>query len=195
MSHDLSATSLKDAIAALTTNMAKHAPPEVIASFSLPDTHENMVTLSSLLAKGPYTRVFDTNVKGVFFAMKAQVEAMRRMGGGSIINLSSTGGSRGMAGMSVYVASKHAVEGLSKAAALDLASDNIRVNVVAPGPTLTAMLDRVTDGHPERLAQRVPLGRAGSPEELARAIAWIASDEASFVNGVVLPVNGGISAA
>jgi len=195
MSHDLSATSLKDAIATFTTNMAKHAPPEVIASFSLPDTHENMVTLSSLLAKGPYTRVFDTNVKGVFFAMKAQVEAMRRMGGGSIINLSSTGGSRGMAGMSVYVASKHAVEGLSKAAALDLASDNIRVNVVAPGPTLTAMLDRVTDGHPERLAQRVPLGRAGSPEELARAIAWIASDEASFVNGVVLPVNGGISAA
>ena len=142
-----------------------------------------------------YTRVFDTNVKGMFFAMKAQVEAMRRTGGGSIVNLSSTGGSRGMAGMSIYVASKHAVEGLSKAAALDLASDNIRVNVVAPGPTLTPMLDRVTDGHPERLAQRVPLGRAGSPEELARAIAWIASDEASFVNGAVLPVNGGISAA
>jgi NAD(P)-dependent dehydrogenase (short-subunit alcohol dehydrogenase family) len=142
-----------------------------------------------------YTRVFDTNVKGVFFAMKAQVEAMRRTGGGSIVNLSSTGGSRGMAGMSIYVASKHAVEGLSKAAALDLASDNIRVNVVAPGPTLTPMLDRVTDGHPERLAQRVPLGRAGSPEELARAIAWIASDETSYVNGAVLPVNGGISAA
>jgi NAD(P)-dependent dehydrogenase (short-subunit alcohol dehydrogenase family) len=142
-----------------------------------------------------YTRVFDTNVKGVFFAMKAQLEAMRRTGGGSIVNLSSTGGSRGMAGMSIYVASKHAVEGLSKAAALDLASDNIRVNVVAPGPTLTFMLDRVTDGHPERLAQRVPLGRAGSPEQLARAIAWIASDEASYVNGAVLPVNGGISAA
>jgi NAD(P)-dependent dehydrogenase (short-subunit alcohol dehydrogenase family) len=142
-----------------------------------------------------YTRVFDTNVKGMFFAMKAQVEAMRRTGGGSIVNLSSTGGSRGMAGMSIYVASKHAVEGLSKAAALDLASDNIRVNVVAPGPTLTPMLDRVTDGHPERLAQRVPLGRAGSPEELARAIAWLASDEASYVNGAVLPVNGGISAS
>jgi NAD(P)-dependent dehydrogenase (short-subunit alcohol dehydrogenase family) len=142
-----------------------------------------------------YTRVFDTNVKGVFFAMKAQVEAMRRTGGGSIVNLSSTGGSRGMAGMSIYVASKHAVEGLSKAAALDLASDHIRVNVVAPGPTLTPMLDRVTDGHPERLAQRVPLGRAGSAEELARAIAWIASDEASYVNGAVLPVNGGISAS
>ena len=141
-----------------------------------------------------YTRVFDTNVKGVFFAMKAQVEAMRRTKGGSIVNLSSTGGSRGMAGMSVYVASKHAVEGLSRAAALDLASDNIRVNVVAPGPTLTPMLDRVTDGHPEKLAQRVPLGRAGSPEELARAIVWIASEEASFVNGAVLPVNGGISA-
>ncbi len=141
-----------------------------------------------------YERVFDTNVKGVFFAMKAQVEAMRRTKGGSIVNLSSTGGSRGMPGMSIYVASKHAVEGLSKAAALDLASDNIRVNVVAPGPTLTPMLDRVTDGHPEKLAQRVPLGRAGNPEELARAIVWISSDDASFVNGAVLPVNGGISA-
>jgi NAD(P)-dependent dehydrogenase (short-subunit alcohol dehydrogenase family) len=141
-----------------------------------------------------YTRVFDTNVKGVFFAMQAQVAAMRRTKGGSIVNLSSTGGSRGMAGMSIYVASKHAVEGLSKSAALDLASENIRVNVIAPGPTLTAMLDRVTDGHPEKLAQRVPLGRAGTPEELARAIVWISSDEASFVNGAVLPVNGGISA-
>jgi NAD(P)-dependent dehydrogenase (short-subunit alcohol dehydrogenase family) len=83
---------------------------------------------------------------------------------------------------------------ISRAAALDLASDNIRVNVVAPGPTLTGMLDRVTDGHPEVLAKRVPMGRAGTPTEVARAIVWIASDEASFVNGTVLQVNGGISA-
>jgi len=101
----------------------------------------------------------------------------------------------GMPNMAIYVASKHAVEGLSRAAALDLAASNIRVNVVAPGPTLTPMLSRVTDGHPEAFARRVPMGRAGAPEEVARAIAWLASDEASFVTGVVLPVNGGLTAA
>jgi NAD(P)-dependent dehydrogenase (short-subunit alcohol dehydrogenase family) len=142
-----------------------------------------------------YQRVFDTNVKGMFFAMKAQVAAMRRGGGGSIVNVSSTGGSRGMANMSIYVASKHAVEGLSRAAALELAGANIRVNVVAPGPTLTPMLMRVTDGHPEAFASRVPLGRAAAPEEVARAIVWLALDEASFVTGAVLPVNGGLTAA
>jgi NAD(P)-dependent dehydrogenase (short-subunit alcohol dehydrogenase family) len=99
-----------------------------------------------------------------------------------------------MPNMSIYVASKHAVEGLSRAVALEVAGANIRVNVVAPGPTLTPMLLRVTDGHPEALANRVPMGRAGAPEEVARAIVWVASDEASFVSGVVVPVNGGISA-
>jgi len=126
-------------------------------------------------------------VKGMFFAIKAQIAAMRRGGGGSIVNLSSTGGSRGMPNMSIYVASKHAVEGLSRAVALEVAGANIRVNVVAPGPTLTPMLLRVTDGHPEALANRVPMGRAGAPEEVARAIVWVASDEASFVSGVVVP--------
>jgi NAD(P)-dependent dehydrogenase (short-subunit alcohol dehydrogenase family) len=141
-----------------------------------------------------YGRVFDVNVKGMFFAMKAEVVAMRRSSGGSIVNISSTGGGRGMAGMSIYAASKHAVEGLSKSAALELAGENIRVNVIAPGPTLTPMLERVTDGHPEAFAKRVPLGRAASPDEVAHAIVWIASAEASFVNGAVMPVNGGITA-
>jgi NAD(P)-dependent dehydrogenase (short-subunit alcohol dehydrogenase family) len=141
-----------------------------------------------------YTKVFDTNVKGMFLAMKAEIAAMRGSGGGSIVNISSTAGSRGSPDMSIYTASKHAVEGLSKSAALELAGENIRVNVVAPGPTHTPMLMRVTDGHPEKFGQRVPLGRVGMPEELAQSIVWIASDEASFVNGIVLPVNGGSSA-
>ena len=141
-----------------------------------------------------YSTVFDTNVKGLFFAMKAEIAAMRRSGGGSIVNISSTAGSRGMPGMSLYAASKHAVEGISRSAALELATHNIRVNVVAPGPTLTPMLMRVTDDHPEAMSQRVPMGRAGTPEEVARAIVWLSSDKASFVSGVVVPVNGGIAA-
>ena len=141
-----------------------------------------------------YERVFDTNVRGVFLGMRAQIKALRRAGGGAIVNLSSTAGSRGMAGMSIYAASKHALEGLSKAAALELAAENIRVNVVAPGPILTPMLSRVTDGHPEIMAQRVPLGRAGTAEEVARTIVWLASDSASFINGAIIPVNGGITA-
>jgi NAD(P)-dependent dehydrogenase (short-subunit alcohol dehydrogenase family) len=95
----------------------------------------------------------------------------------------------------IYAASKHAVEGLTRSAALELAKEGIRVNVVAAGPTLTPMLDRVTGGNTDLLASRVPMGRGASAEEVARAIAWLASPEASFVTGAVLPVNGGMCAA
>lgn len=141
-----------------------------------------------------YDRVFDTNVRGVVYSVRAQVPAMREAGG-VIILTSSTAGSRGFAGASLYTASKHAVEGLGRALALELAPLGIRVNVVAPGPTDTAMLDRFTGGDPGRLAARVPLGRAATAEEVARAAVWLATDEAAFVSGVVLPVNGGLTAA
>ena len=113
---------------------------------------------------------------------------------GSIIITSSTAGSRGFANAAVYTASKHAVEGIMKAATHELAPLGIRVNIVAPGPTTTDMLDRFTGGHLEVLAARVPLGRAATAEEVAEAAIWLASDEARFLNGAVLPVNGGITA-
>jgi len=140
-----------------------------------------------------YDKVFDTNVRGVFSSIRAQIPALVRTRG-SIILTSSTAGSRGFARAAIYTASKHAVEGIMKAATHELAPLGVRVNVVAPGPTATDMLDRFTDGHPEVLAARIPLGRAATPEEVAEAAVWLASDEARFVNGAVIPVNGGITA-
>jgi NAD(P)-dependent dehydrogenase (short-subunit alcohol dehydrogenase family) len=121
------------------------------------------------------------------------VRVMQRQGSGSIINISSTYGHEGAAGASIYVGSKHAVEGITKSVALEIAKSGIRVNVVAPGPTDTGMLTRFT-GTPENkaaLVTTVPMGRLGLSEELANAIVFIASEEASFITGHVLNVDGG----
>jgi NAD(P)-dependent dehydrogenase (short-subunit alcohol dehydrogenase family) len=140
-----------------------------------------------------YDRVFNTNVRGVLSALRAQIDPLKKTRG-SIIITSSTAGSRGFAQAAIYTASKHAVEGIMRAAALELAPLGIRVNVVAPGPTATEMLDRFTGGHPEVLAARVPLGRAATPGEVAAAAVWLASDAAAFITGAVIPVNGGLTA-
>jgi NAD(P)-dependent dehydrogenase (short-subunit alcohol dehydrogenase family) len=142
-----------------------------------------------------YAATFDTNVLGVILSMKHEVRAMRAQESGSIINISSTYGHEGAAGASIYVGSKHAVEGITKSVALELAKSGIRVNGVAPGPTDTGMLTRFT-GTPERkaaLVTTVPMDRLGLSEELADAIVFIASDEASFITGHVLNVDGGKS--
>jgi NAD(P)-dependent dehydrogenase (short-subunit alcohol dehydrogenase family) len=142
-----------------------------------------------------YAATFDTNVLGVLLSMKHQVRVMRQQGSGTIINISSTYGHEGAAGASVYVGSKHAVEGITKSVALEVAKDGIRVNAVAPGPTDTGMLTRFT-GTPENkaaLVAQVPLGRLGLTEELADAIVFIASDEASFITGHILNVDGGMT--
>jgi NAD(P)-dependent dehydrogenase (short-subunit alcohol dehydrogenase family) len=144
-----------------------------------------------------YAATFDTNVLGVLLCMKHELRVMQAQGFGSIINISSTMGSRGAANASLYTASKHAVEGLTKSGALEAAAFGVRVNAVAPGPVETAMLDRFT-GSAERkagLIAGIPLRRAGRPEELADAILFVASDKASFITGQIISVNGGKTAA
>ena len=126
-------------------------------------------------------------------SLAAQLPALKATRG-AVVLTSSTAGSRGFANAAVYTASKHAVEGLMRAAALELAPSGVRVNAVAPGPTATPMLDRFSSGHPERLAARVPMGRPATADEVAEAAAWLLGDAARFVTGVVVPVNGGLTA-
>ena len=143
-----------------------------------------------------YAATFDTNVLGTLLSMKHELRRMQAQGSGSIVNISSTYGHEGARGASIYAASKHAVEGMTKSAALEAAAFGVRVNAVAPGPTETGMLTRFT-GTPERkaaLASSVPLGRIGAPEEIARAIVFLASDKASFVTGQILTADGGKTA-
>src|SRR5713101_1795575 len=135
-----------------------------------------------------YAATFETNVLGALLSMKHELRVMQPQGYGSIINLSSTMGQRGAPGASLYTASKHAVEGLTKAAALEGAAFGVRVNAVAPGPIDTELLNRFT-GNAERkagLVAGVPLKRAGKPDEIAQAITYLASDKASFVTGQIL---------
>jgi NAD(P)-dependent dehydrogenase (short-subunit alcohol dehydrogenase family) len=144
-----------------------------------------------------YAATFDTNVLGVLLSMKHELRVMQAQGAGSIVNLSSTMGHRGAAGASLYTASKHAVEGLTKSAALEAAAFGVRVNAVAPGPIETAMLDRFT-GNADRkagLVAGVPMKRVGRPEEIADAIVFAASGKASFISGQIIAVNGGKTAS
>ncbi|HEX3536277.1 MAG TPA: glucose 1-dehydrogenase [Stellaceae bacterium] len=143
-----------------------------------------------------YAATFETNVLGTLLSMKHELRIMLAQGSGSIINISSTYGHLGAGGASVYSASKHAVEGLTKSAALEIATSGIRVNAVAPGPTETAMLNRFT-GSAERkagLVAGVPLQRVGEPNEVAAAIVFLASSKSSFTTGQVLSIDGGKSA-
>ena len=143
-----------------------------------------------------YAATFDTNVLGVLLSMKHELRGMLPQGSGSIVNVSSTYGSVGAAGASVYVASKHAVEGLTKSAALEVAGTGVRVNVVAPGTTDTGMLTRFTntDENKAALVSTVPIKRLATPEEIAHVIVFVASADASYMTGASIPVDGGMLA-
>src|ERR1700729_30397 len=143
-----------------------------------------------------FAATFETNVLGVVLSMKHEVRVMQPQGSGSIINISSTYGHRGAAYASIYVGAKHAVEGITKSVALEIANLGIRVNAVGPGPTDTGMLTRFTGTAENKaaLARQVPLGRLGLSEEVADGIVFLGSDEAKFMTGHVLNVDGGYSA-
>ncbi len=140
---------------------------------------------------------FDANVLGTVYGMKHALRVMLPRGSGSIVNVSSLLGHRGMGGVSIYTASKHAVEGLTKAGAIEVAGTGVRINAVAPGPIETAMMDRVVGEDQDTKAAflaMVPLKRAGRPEEIADAIVFLGSDKASFITGQVIDADGGMSA-
>lgn len=142
-------------------------------------------------------RTLAVNLTGVFFCMKAEIPHMLRQGGGAIVNTASVAGLTGSPGLPAYVASKHGVVGLTRAAALEYGREKIRVNCVCPGPIRTPMLGRLLTGRPEmeqRFASAEPLKRLGEPAEIGEAVAWLCSDAASYVTGHAMPVDGGYMA-
>jgi NAD(P)-dependent dehydrogenase (short-subunit alcohol dehydrogenase family) len=143
-----------------------------------------------------YAATFDTNVLGVLLSMKHELRVMLPQGSGSIVNVSSAYGRIGAPGATVYVASKHAVEGMTKSAALEVAETGVRVNVVAPGTTDTGILTRFTgtDENKAALVSTVPVKRLATPEEIAHVIVFVASANASYMTGASIPVDGGMLA-
>jgi NAD(P)-dependent dehydrogenase (short-subunit alcohol dehydrogenase family) len=155
---------------------------------------EQPVTATADLTEDEWDRVVSINLRSVFLCMKHQIPLMLEHGGGSIVNTSSGAGVKGFAGQAAYSAAKHGVIGLTKAAALDYAKFNIRVNAVCPGIIDTPMMQRFTEGTPEgreRVIAQEPVGRMGTPEEIAEAVLWLCSDTAGFVIGHALVIDGG----
>ncbi|HEX2909991.1 MAG TPA: glucose 1-dehydrogenase [Chloroflexia bacterium] len=138
-----------------------------------------------------FDRTIQVNLRSVFLSMKYEIPAMLAGGGGTIVNMSSTGGLQGVPGIAGYVAGKHAVLGLTKVAALDYASQNIRVNAVAPGPILTERLAAINEENRQQVIRAVPMGRIGLPEEVAATVLWLCSSESAFITGTTITVDGG----
>jgi NAD(P)-dependent dehydrogenase (short-subunit alcohol dehydrogenase family) len=141
-----------------------------------------------------YDQIMDINVKGVWLSLKHEIPAMLKTGGGAIVNNSSVGGLVGFATAPVYVASKHAVIGLTKSVALEYATQHVRVNAVAPGTIETRMFRDFAPEVRQMLESAHPMGRIGQPEEIASTVVWLCSDGASFVTGQTVPIDGGYTA-
>ena len=149
------------------------------------------------ITEADYNRIMDINVKGVLFSMQHEIKAMLKNGGGVIVNNSSGAGQVGLGGVAVYVASKHAVNGLTRDAAIEFAKQGIRVNAVAPGGVQTEMFDRFTGGEGtdafKYMEAMHPMGRVGQSQEIADAVLWLSTDASSFVTGQIISVDGGFT--
>lgn len=154
----------------------------------------HMPTPLADIAVEDFDRVVRVNLRGAFLAMKYEIPAMLASGGGAIVNMSSTAGLMGVPGIASYDASKHGIIGLTRTAAADYAQRNIRVNALAPGPILTHRLQNVPDALHERVVGPIPMHRLGRPEEVAATVVWLCSDQASYITGATLPVDGGWTA-
>ena len=175
-----------------------------VAAYGRIDCAHNNAGIEGVLAttadypEDDWERVIAVNLKGVWLCMKYELPQMLRQGGGAIVNTASLAGLVGAMRMSAYVASKHGVVGLTKTAALEYAKMGIRVNTVCPGIIHTAMVERIfLSRRPDiaaRLAASEPVGRLGTPEEVAEAVVWLCSDAASFVTGHAMTVDGGMHA-
>ena len=155
------------------------------------------ITMSAECTEEVFDRTLAVNLKGVWLCMKYEIPRILEAGGGSIVNTSSAAGLVGIEGQAVYAASKHAVIGLTKSAALEYAASGVRINAVCPGSTRTPMIDEITGGEPKmesQIASNQPVRRMGSPEEIAAAVVWLCSDAASFVTGHAMSVDGGMAA-
>ena len=172
---------------------------EVVATFGRLDVAfnnagvENKAAPVAEIALEEWDRILNINLRGTFVCMKHELAQMVRQGSGVVVNTSSGAGVRGVAGGASYAASKHAIIGLTKSAALDYAKANIRVNAVLPGNIETPMMDRFTGGDIQKAIDLEPVGRLGKPDEIADAVLWMSADLGAFVTGAAIAVDGGWS--